>query len=79
MKIHLREDIKVKPTRIFTARKSPLNLRNAGDRCMNRLMEADIVERVEVPTEWTSAGHFVAKSNGEARLTVDLVGLNEWP
>ena len=78
MKIHLKDNMPIKPTRLLQARKIPLHIQAASDRCLAALIKAGVLAKVDEPTPWVSAGHFVPKPNGEARLVVDMVNLNKY-
>ena len=79
MTIKVREDLPMKPLRILTARPVPLHFRQAADKLVAKLVKAGILARVEEPTEWISAGHFVLKPNGkDLRLVTDYVHLNQY-
>ena len=44
---------------------------------INELLEHDIIERVEEPTEWFSAVVVIRKPSGDIRLCVDMRRANE--
>ncbi|KAG1696506.1 Transposon Ty3-G Gag-Pol polyprotein [Nymphon striatum] len=78
MKIHLRSDVKIQPKRNLVARKIPLHFQDKADECIKKLLCLGIIKRVETPTDWVSAGHFVPKPNGTVRLVTDYTNLNEF-
>jgi hypothetical protein len=75
IKIHLKDD--VTPVCCTTARRVPFPLMSAVRAELDRMVENDIIEAVDEPTEWCSAMVPVVKKNGNVRICVDLKNLNE--
>ena len=85
MKIQLRDDIDVKPTRVNTARTVPVHLQKSANALIESLLQAGIIERVGPrATDWCSPAHFVEKPPTESRpevdsrLVTDFTGLNRF-
>ena len=78
MKIHLKDDVPITPTKIYTARNIPFAFRDAALKEIKRLVAAGILETVTDPTEWISAAMFIAKPDGSIRLVTDFTGLNKY-
>ena len=78
MHLYLRDDIDVKPSKVFTARQVPLHWKEDAEKIVNELLKNGIIERVEHPTEWISPGFFVPKDGGKGglRLVTDFSKLN---
>jgi hypothetical protein len=77
MKIQVRTDVHVRPVRRLTARPIPVHFRKEADRMVEELIAEGILARVEHPTDWISAGHFVPKPDGKrVRLVTDFTDLN---
>ena len=78
MKIHLRDDIEVKPCRVMTARQVPIHLKKEADQLVDKLVKDKIIERIDVPTDWISPGMFIPKPNGSGlRMVTDFKKLND--
>ena len=78
MKIHLKEDIEIKPTRIITPRRIPVNFEDRAKEEIERCLNAGIIEHVTEPTDWTSPAFFrEKKGTDKLRLVVDYTGLNQ--
>ena len=80
MKIQLKSDVKIKPTYVTVARKTPIHQEEEEDRERNILIKAGIIREVTWPTQWISASSFIPKpGNPKAlRLVTDLRGLNKY-
>ena len=76
MKIHLKEDVPIKPTHIFNPRKCPYAFEGQAKAELDRNEALGVIEKVEDVSEWCSPMHFVRKPNGGCRSVVDLTGLN---
>ncbi|CAB4046314.1 Hypothetical predicted protein, partial [Paramuricea clavata] len=72
MRIYLKDDVDIVPTRRLTARQIPLARQEAAENVVTKLMEDRVIERVEGPTDWISPGFFVPKNDGKGvRLVTD--------
>ena len=79
MKIHLRKDVTIKPTRCLHVRRIPLGFEETANREIESLLAAGVIRRVEKPTAWISPAAFLVKPDGKSlRLVVDLRGLNRY-
>ena len=86
MKIHLRQDVDVRPIRVQTARQTQLHLQAPSEKLVERLCCNKIIERVpdNEPTVWCSPAHFVEKpisdsrKEVDSRLVTDFVWLNQF-
>ena len=78
MKIHLRNDIKVEPMKIFVARKIPIHHEEEANKEMDKLINQKILEKVDHPTEWVNPSMFVKKEGGGLRLVTDFSALNKY-
>lgn len=58
-------------------RRLPFKLRDQINKQIQDLLEQDIIEKVEGPTEWVSPIVPVVKKNGEVRLCIDMRRANE--
>jgi hypothetical protein len=58
-------------------RRIPYNLREKLDRKLNELVGLDIIEPVEVPSQWISPVVVIPKKNGDIRLCVDMRRANQ--
>ena len=79
-KIHLREDPSIKPQKVFTARQTPIHLKEAADSLIKELLEAGVIVPEHDVTDWVSPGHFVIKPGSnpvKARLVTDYRILNK--
>ena len=77
MKIHMRDDLTVKPINVKVARQVPLHLRDMANKVVSDLVDAKRITRVTVPTDWCSPAHFVPKPCGKkVRLVTDYRVLN---
>ncbi len=79
MRIHLREDVPVVPTRITTAPQIVKAYQAEGEKVLKELLESGVVRRVEGPTKWCARAKFVPKPGGKGlRLVADYTGLNKF-
>ena len=80
MKIHLREDVAIKPHKCSTTRPIPLHMKDAARKLIDELVESDVIEKVAEPSEWCHRGFFVPKPNRptDPRLVVNLQPLNRY-
>ena len=74
--IKLKINPEVKPV-VQPVRRPPFGLRKKVEMKINQLLEADIIEKVEEPSEWVSPIVVVPKSNEEVRVCVDMRRVNE--
>lgn len=76
LKLHV--DPNVKPV-VQPMRRIPFNIRGKVEKTLEELLDLDIIESVQGPTEWVSAPVFVPKPgpNGDLRLCVDMRRVNE--
>ena len=76
LKLHVNPD--VKPV-VQPMRRIPFNIRGQVEKTLNDLLDLDIIEPVQGPTEWVSAPVFVPKpgNNNELRHCVDMRRVNE--
>ena len=75
VKIRLKED--VIPCHVNTPRSIPLPLMSSVAQELQRMENADVIEKVTEPTEWCSPLVVVHKKSGAVRLCVDLRKLNK--
>lgn len=74
--IKLKTDPSVKPV-AQPVRRTPFGLREKVEKKIEELMEADIIEPVEEPTEWVSPTVVVPKANDDIRICVDMRRVNQ--
>jgi hypothetical protein len=74
MKIHLRDDIQITPQKCYLARATPVHQQAAATKLEQELEAAEIIQKGDKPTAWTSPGFFVPKPNGGVRLVTDYAG-----
>ncbi|CAB4046287.1 Hypothetical predicted protein, partial [Paramuricea clavata] len=65
MRIFLRDDIDINPTRILTARQIPLARQAAAEEMLEKALANSVIERVDHPTDWISPAFFVPKPDGK--------------
>ena len=75
IKIHMKEN--VTPVCRHTAKRIPFSLMNAVRTELDRMINNDVIQPVEEPTEWCSAMVPVVKKNGKVRICVDLKDVNK--
>ncbi len=78
MKIHLRDDVEIRPKKVTTARQFPLHWQAEADREIQRLLDGGILAPVTTPTDWISPGGFVEKPDGSLRLITNFIALNKF-
>ena len=71
MKIYLRDDMKVEPKKVLTARQVPRHREEKAKAVVHKMAESKVIAPVSRPTKFISASHFVDKPNGDVRLTTD--------
>ena len=92
MHIHLKDN--AVPTKITTARKTPIHWLGPSSQAIERLIQQDILQVETDPTEWIAPGFFVPKGSPEEReavrqgmtivnakdlrLVVDFTGINKY-
>lgn len=74
--IKLKIDPEVKPI-VQPVRRPPFGLRKKVEKKIEQLLDADIIEKVEEPSEWVSPVVIVPKPNDEVRVCVDMRRVNE--
>jgi len=75
VKIMLRED--AKPYSVHTARNVGFNLMKSVKAELDKMVQQNIIEPVEVPSEWCAPMVPVVKPSGKIRITVDYKHLNQ--
>ena len=84
MDIHLDETKNIVPVRVSSTKRTPLHLRDAEEKLVNRLLDQGIVVRVIKPTDWCAPSFVLAKPHqisGEeidARLVTNYTGINKF-
>ena len=73
--IHLKEG--ATPFCLTTPRRIPLPLMKKVKEEIERMLQLDVIEPVDEPTEWCSPIVVVPKANGSVRICVDLTKLNQ--
>lgn len=58
-------------------RRLPFKVRDQVNKQIEDLLNSDIIEKVEGPTEWVSPVVPIIKKNGEVRLCVDMRRANQ--
>ena len=74
LELHIDES---KPPIAQKLRQVPHHLREKIEAALDELLDLDIIEKVEGPTEWVSPIVPVPKKNGELRICVDMRRANE--
>ena len=68
----------IKPHKVFTARQTPIHLREKADDLVKELLEAGVIVPETEPTDWCAAGHFLLKPDGKrVRMVTDYRKLNQ--
>lgn len=62
---------------IHPPRRIPESLREPLKTELQRMIDLDIIEKVDVPTDWVSSLVYVTKPNGELRICLDPCDLNK--
>ena len=80
MTIKLRKDVDIKPHKALTTRMIPLHMQKAANQLIKELIESDVIEKVNEPTQWCHRGFFTPKPGrpNDPRLVVNLVPLNRY-
>ena len=74
IKIEIRDDLDITPTNITSTAEIPIHLRSASERELERNIKADVIEKCEHATEWSSRGFFVQlQGKAEDPISVRLV------
>jgi hypothetical protein len=68
--INLQIDENVKPT-FMRHRRVPYSMRDSMTKCINELLQADVIEPATGPTSWLLPALAVKKRDGSMRLVVD--------
>ena len=76
--LELKDNVKIKPTHIYTTRKTMHALQGSAEETLHELERLGVTRRVKESTDWASPCQFVPKKNGGARLVTDLVGFNKF-
>lgn len=76
IQIHIPMDPDIKPV-FQPLRKIPVPLEAAVNKKLEQLLQKDIIEVKNGPTQWVSPLVIVGKANGEPRLCLDLRRVNE--
>ena len=66
-----------KPLHLFSPRSIPAGWRDKAKAEIDKMLQMEVIEPVEEPTEWCSGLTIVAKANGGIRVCVDLTALNK--
>jgi transposase InsO family protein len=74
--VKLKTDPSIKPV-AQPVRRTPFGLREKVEKKIEELIEADIIEPVEEPTEWVSPTVIVPKANNDIRICVDMRRVNQ--
>jgi hypothetical protein len=64
--LELKENVKIKPTHIYTPRKTVYALQGSSEETLHELERLGVTRRVKEPTDWVSPCQFVPKTNGGA-------------
>jgi hypothetical protein len=75
-KLHLEVNKEIPPTKI-RVRKVPIALKKPIKEELDRLVELDVLTKVEVPTDWISSMVAVQKKDGSVKLCIDPKPLNK--
>ena len=68
--------MKLEPV-IQPIRRIPYHLREKLDRKLNELVDLDIIEPVDGPSQWISPVVLIPKKNGDIRICVDMRRANQ--
>ena len=75
-KLHLEVDDSVSPV-VMPPRRVPVALKGKFKEEIDRLIDVDVLTKVEEPTKWVSSAVVTAKSNGKVRVCIDPRPLNK--
>ena len=75
-KLHLEVDETIPPT-VMPPRRVPLTVKDRLKEELARLENANVIKRVEEPTDWVSSLVVTEKSNGKLRVCIDPQQLNK--
>ena len=74
-RINLRGD--AAPRRLFSPRPIAAGLREQAKAEIDKMLEMNVIEPVEEPTDWCSGLTIAPKPNGKIRMCIDLTALNK--
>ena len=63
---------------IHPPRRVPGSMKVAVQKELSRMIDIDIIEKVEQPTDWLNSVVYVTKPSGELRICLDPKDLNTW-
>ena len=63
--------------RLFSCRPIAAGLREQAKAEMNKMIEMNVIEPVEKPTDWCSGSTIAPNPNGKTRMCIDLTALNK--
>ena len=78
MRIHLRDDVEIKPRRHTKPRAVPLHQKEAAEAVIQELLAKKVIVKVNEPTDWCSPAFYVPKANGKLRLVTDFTYINRF-
>ena len=78
MKIYLHQNMEIIPYNVATPRRIPANWNDKADDVVTKMLNDQVIERVEGPSLWCSPAKFVEKDDGTLRFVVDFTRLNEY-
>ena len=65
------------PRRLFSPRPIAAGLRDQAKVEIDKMLELDVIEKVEEPTDWCSGLTIAPKPGGKIRMCIDLTALNK--
>ena len=78
MKIHLRTDIPIVPSKCPPTRAIPVHLEDKAMEELDKYEAMGVIEKVTHPTDWVSPAFFTGKPGGGVRLVTDYTKLNKF-
>ena len=63
---------------IHPPRRVPESLKESMKKELSRMIQLDIIEKVDQPTDWVNSVVYVTKPSGEIRICLDPKDLNTW-